>query len=174
MMPLADVGQASGLLEMQPGSSYQATEDAVERLEQIMLKYPELEKASIEIPGAESMFESWSPYFTGYQMPQVNAASMMLTLSDKDERERTIWQVIDGIQKEARATIPGIRRLRIKEMGADVMATAAAPIHLVIRGPDLRTLDRLGHEVAGVASKMPDMIQPGTTWSFVCPITAFA
>ena len=31
MMPLADVGQASGLLEMQPGSSYQATEEAVQR-----------------------------------------------------------------------------------------------------------------------------------------------
>jgi HAE1 family hydrophobic/amphiphilic exporter-1 len=168
MMPLADVGQASGLLEMQPGSSYEATEDAVKRLEQIMLKYPELEKASIEI-GAESMFESWSPYFTGYQMPQVNAAAMMLTLSDKDERDRSIWQVIDGIQKEAVATIPGLRRLQIKEMGADVMATAAAPVHVVIRGPDLRTLDRLGHEVAQVAARMPDMIQPGTTWSFGLP-----
>jgi HAE1 family hydrophobic/amphiphilic exporter-1 len=168
MMPLADVGQASALLEMQPGSSYEATEDAVERLEQIMLKHPELEKASVEI-GAESMFESWSPYFTGYQMPQVNAASMMLTLSDKGDRDRTIWQVIDVIQKEAMATIPGIRRLQMKEMGADVMATAAAPIHLVIRGPDLRTLDRLGHDVANVASRLPDMIQAGTTWSFGLP-----
>ena len=50
-----------------------------------MLKYPELERGSIEV-GSESMFESWSPYFTGYQMPQANAASMMLTFSDKDER----------------------------------------------------------------------------------------
>lgn len=168
MMPLADVGQASGLLEMQPGSSYEATENAVNRLEQIMLKYPELEKASIEI-GAESMFESWSPYFTGYQMPQANGAAMMLTFTDKDERDRTIWELIDGIQKEAMATIPGIRRMQIKEMGADVMATAAAPVHLVVHGPDLRTLDRLGHEVADVAARMPDMIQPGTTWSFGLP-----
>ena len=168
MMPLADVGQASGLLEMQPGSSYQATEEAVEKLEQIMLKYPELEKASIEI-GAESMFESWSPYFTGYQMPQVNAASMMLTLSDKDDRDRSIWQVIDGIKKEAMASIPGIRRLQIKEMGADVMATAAAPVHMVVYGPDLITLDQLGREVSQVAAKMPDMFQSGTTWSMGLP-----
>ena len=130
-----------------------------------MLQYPELEKASIEI-GAESMFESWSPYFTGYQAPQVNAASMMLTFSDKDSRDRTIWQVIDGIQKQAVASIPGIRRLQIKEMGADVMATAAAPVHLAIHGPDLRTLDRLGREVAGVAARMPEMVQSGATWSF--------
>ena len=168
MMPLADVGQASGLLEMQPGSSYQATEEAVQRLEKIMLKHPELEKASIEI-GAESMFESWSPYFTGYQAPQVNAAAMMLTFSDKDSRDRTIWQVIDGIQKEAMSSIPGIRRLQIKEMGADVMATAAAPVHLVIHGPDLHVLDRLGREVAGVAARMPEMVQSGATWTFGLP-----
>ncbi|HEX4998987.1 MAG TPA: efflux RND transporter permease subunit [Terriglobia bacterium] len=168
MMPLADVGQASGLLEMQPGSSYQATEAAVGDLERIMLKYPELEKASIEI-GAESMFESWSPYFTGYQMPQASAASMMLTFSDKDERGRSIWQIMDAIQKEAMATIPGIRRLQLKEMGSDVMATAAAPIHMLIHGPDLGTLDRLGRDVNHVAEKLPDMVQPGTTWTMGLP-----
>ena len=43
MMPLADVGQANGFLEMQPGTSFQQTEQAVEQLEQIMLKHPELE-----------------------------------------------------------------------------------------------------------------------------------
>jgi HAE1 family hydrophobic/amphiphilic exporter-1 len=168
MMPLADVGQANGFLEMQPGTSFEGTEVAARRLEQIMLKYPELEKASVEI-GAESMFESWSPYFTGYQMPQVNGASMMLTFSDKDERKRTIWQVLDAVQKEALATIPGIRRLQIKEMGSDVMATAAAPIHVLIHGPDLATLDSLGRQTLAVAEKMPDMFQPGTTWTMGLP-----
>ena len=86
-------------------------------------------------PWAESMFESYSPYYTGYQMPQVNGAALMLTFSDKDARHRTIFQIMDAIQKEALATIPGIRRLQIKEMGSDVMATAAAPIHLNIYGP---------------------------------------
>jgi HAE1 family hydrophobic/amphiphilic exporter-1 len=54
-------------------------------------------------------------------------------------------------------------------MGADVMATAAAPVHLVIHGPDLHTLDRLGREVAGVAARMPEMVQSGATWSFGLP-----
>jgi hydrophobic/amphiphilic exporter-1 (mainly G- bacteria), HAE1 family len=168
MMPLADVGQASGFFEMAPGTSFTRTEKAVQQLERIMLKYPELEKASIEI-GAESMFETFSPYYTGYQMPQVNAAAMMLTFSDKDERQRSIFQVMDGIQKEALATIPGIRRLQIKEMGSDVMATAAAPIHVNIYGPDLQQLDHLGREVLGVARKMPEMFQPARTWSMGLP-----
>src|SRR5205085_3668534 len=65
MMPLADVGQANGFLEMAPGTSFAETEQAVQQLERIMLKHPELEKASVEL-GQESMFETWSPYFTGY------------------------------------------------------------------------------------------------------------
>ena len=168
MMPLADVGQANGFVEMAPGTSFAETERAVGKLERIMLKHPELEKASIEI-GTESMFESWNPFFTGYQMPQVNGASMMLTFSDKDTRKRTIFEVMDAIQKEALATIPGIRRLQIKEMGSDVMATAAAPIHVNIYGPDLHELDRLGRETLHAAGKMPEMFQPGSTWAMGVP-----
>jgi len=162
MMPLADVGQANGFMEMAPGTSFAQTEKAATQLEKIMLKHPELEKASLEI-GAESMFESFTPFYTGYQMPQVSGASMMLTFSDKDERSKTIWQVLDSVQREALATIPGLRRLQVKEMGSDVMATAAAPIHVNIYGPDLNELDRLSKEVLHIAQKMPEMYQPATT-----------
>jgi len=168
MMPLADTGQATGVLEMQPGTSFAATEKAVRKLESIMRKCPELEKASIEI-GTESMFETWSPFFTGYQMPAANGAAMMLTFSDKDQRRRSIFTLMDSIRREALATIPGIRRLQIKEMGSDVMATAAAPIHVNIYGPDEKVLDRLGREVLDVASKMPELYQPGRTWSLGVP-----
>lgn len=168
MMPLADVGQANGFMEMQPGTSFSETEKAVGQLEKIMLKHPELHKASIEI-GAESMFESFTPFYTGYQMPQVNGASMMLTFSDKDARDKTIWQVLDAIHAEAVATIPGLRRLQIKEMGSDVMATAAAPIHVNIYGPDLNQLDRIAGQTLTTAKKMPDLFQPATTSSMGLP-----
>jgi hydrophobic/amphiphilic exporter-1 (mainly G- bacteria), HAE1 family len=168
MMPLADVGQANGFLEMQPGTSFEQTERAVHQLERIMLKYPELERGSMEI-GTESMFESWNPFFTGYQMPQANAASMMLTFSDKDERKRSIWDVIDAVQREAMATIPGIRRLQIKEMGSDVMATAAAPIHLILFGPDLNVLNQLGQRTLAIANQTHGMIQNATTWTMGLP-----
>jgi HAE1 family hydrophobic/amphiphilic exporter-1 len=168
MMPLADVGQANGFLEMNPGTSFAETERAVQQVERIMLKYPELERASIEV-GAESMFESWNPYFTGYQMPQANGASMMLTFSDKDERKRGIWDVMDAVQKEAMATIPGIRRLQIKEMGSDVMATAAAPIHLIISGTDLNVLNKLGEGTLEIANKTTGMVQSAATWTMGLP-----
>ncbi len=170
MMPLADVGQANGFLEMAPGTSFAQTEKAVGKLEKILLEHPEIEKASIEI-GQESMFESWTPFYTGYQMPQVNGAALMLTLSDKDTRQRSIWQVLDAVQEEALATIPGIRRLQIKEMGSDVMATAAAPIHVNIVGPDLAQLDRLGRETLALASGCPSSTSPEPPGPWASPTT---
>ena len=168
MMPLADVGQANGFLEMQPGTSFSQTERATRDLERIMLRHPELERASIEV-GQETMQESWNPYFTGYAMPSPFAASLMLTFSDKEARRKNIWQVIDAVQAEAMATIPGVRRLQIKEMGSDVMATAAAPIHLVIFGKDLRVLDELGKQTLALSKTDPvikaNLFQPATTWT---------
>lgn len=164
MMPLGDVGQASGFLEMQPGSSFQRTEQATRQLEQILLRYPAVQRASVEI-GTENMFESFNPNYTGYQMPQVNGAALMLTLSDKDSRSRDIWQIIDSVQREALRTIPGIRRLQIKEMGADVMATADAPIYLIAYGPRLHVLNQIGQAVLDIAKHTYGMAQPATTWT---------
>lgn len=154
MMPLADVGQAYGVLEMRPGTSFAETERATYAVEQLIAKhYPEIRSVSTEI-GTESMLEATGTYFTGYGVPLVNAATLMLTLSDKQERKRDIWQVIDGLQQEALATIPGIRRFQIKEMGSDVMASAQAPISLVISGPDLTVLEKLGQATARIAREV--------------------
>lgn len=168
MMPLADVGQAYGILEAAPGTSYAQTEKMVTQVEKIMLKYPEIEKVSTEI-GAETMFESFSPFYTGYAMPAVNVGTFMLTFSDKDEREKTIWQVMDAVQKEAVATIHGIRRLQIKEMGSDVMASSAAPIQLIVYGKDLNLLHKMGEETAKIAKETPGMFQVATSWTIGMP-----
>jgi len=168
MMPLGDVGQAFGIMEMQPGTSYAETERAALQLARILAKQPELEVASIEV-GAETMLESWSPYFTGYQMPQVNGVAFMLTFTEKERRKRDIWQIIDAIHEEAMRTIPGVRRIQIKEMGVDVMATAAAPIHILIAGADFQVLHQLGQQLLEICRTDPVLkehfYQPALTWT---------
>ncbi|HEX5323443.1 MAG TPA: efflux RND transporter permease subunit, partial [Capsulimonadaceae bacterium] len=160
MMPLADVGQAYGVLEMQPGASFQQTQVAATALNKILLSYPEVEKVSTEIGE-----EPGGTYFTGYAMNQVNTATMMITLKDKDARDRTIWQVIDGARDQALKTIPNIRRLQIKEMGSDVMASSEAPIQILVTGPDPNVLSQLANQVADVARKTPGAYQEGTSWA---------
>ncbi|MCS6861023.1 MAG: efflux RND transporter permease subunit, partial [Abditibacteriales bacterium] len=168
MMPLADVGQAYGILEMQPGTSFEETERAVFAIERIMLKHPEIHKVSTEI-GTETMLESTGTYFTGYAMPAANAATFMLTLSDMSERERDIWQIIDSVQAEAMRTVPGIRRFQIKEMGSDVMASAQAPIALLIYGKEFEVLDHLGKQVEAIAKRTYGMHQVATDWTMGLP-----
>ncbi|MCX6344861.1 MAG: efflux RND transporter permease subunit [Armatimonadetes bacterium] len=168
MMPLADVGQAYGVLEMAPGTSFAQTEKATIALEKIMAKYHEIEKVSTEI-GAETMFESFSPMYTGYAMPQVNASAMMITFSDKDTRKRDIWQIMDAVQKEATQTIPGIRRLQIKEMGSDVMASSLAPVSVLVYGKDMHVLNSIGQQVLDVANHTKGMYQSSSSWDMMQP-----
>ncbi len=160
MMPLADVGQGYGVLEMAPGASYVQTERAAASFEKILLKYPEIRKVSTEIGS-----EPGGTYFTGYAANQVNTATLMITLSDKDERTRTIWQVVDSARAEALRTIPNIRRLQIKEMGSDVMASSAAPVQILVTGPDLHILSKLAGQVAEIAQKTPGASQVSTSWA---------
>ncbi|BDI31047.1 multidrug ABC transporter [Capsulimonas corticalis] len=164
MMPLADVGQAYGVLEMEPGASYARTQAATAALEKIILKHPEIQKVSTEIGE-----EPGGTYFTGYAMNQINTATMMITLSDKDERARTVWQVIDDIQKEALRAIPNIRRLQIKEMGSDVMASSEAPVTVLVSGQDLNVLSKLAGQVAEIARRTPGASQVSTSWAVEKP-----
>jgi HAE1 family hydrophobic/amphiphilic exporter-1 len=160
MMPLADVGQAYGVLEAQPGTSFAETERMTRQFERILAKYPEIETVSTEVG-----FESGGTYFTGYAMGFVNASTFMITLKDKDDRKRDIWKIIDSAQAEAMRTIPGLRRVTIKEMGSDVMASSAAPISLLLYGPDLDRLHAIGQKVLDIAKQTPGFEQPYLDWA---------
>jgi HAE1 family hydrophobic/amphiphilic exporter-1 len=77
--------------------------------------------------------------------------------------------VIDGVQAEALRTVPGIRRLTIKEMGADVMASSAAPVQVIFYGPELDTLARMGEQARRLGEAMPGFQQVATSWSMALP-----
>ena len=164
MMPLADVSQAFVQLEAVPGTSFARTAEIAAEIEQLLLKQPEIVRVSSEVG-----FEPGGTYFTGYSMGAVNSAFMMVTLVDSSKRKRDIWHVIDGIQREVTATIPGIRRLFVKEMGADVMASSAAPIQVVFFGPDLEKLAEIGEQARRLAEAIPGFYQVTTSWANALP-----
>lgn len=164
MMPLADVSQAFVQLEATPGTSFGRTSEIAAEIETMLRKQPEVVKVSSEIG-----FEPGGTYFTGYSMGSVNSAFMMITLVDSSRRQRDIWQVIDAVQAEAVRTIPGIRRLVIKEMGADVMASSAAPIQVIFFGPELDRLAEMGEQGRRLAEEIPGFVQVTTSWSNTLP-----
>ncbi|MEL7351016.1 MAG: efflux RND transporter permease subunit [Cyanobacteria bacterium J06560_5] len=166
MMPLGDSGQFMATLEMEAGTSFAATDAAATKFESLILQQPEVEKVSAQI-GFELTRNS--TYFTGYSMGGVNTASMTVTITPVTQRERDIWQIMDGIEAEAQQTIPGIRRIAMKEMGVDVMATSAAPIQLAVYGDDLDVLHQLAQGVLAIAQANPDIYMPFTSSAMTQP-----
>ncbi len=164
MMPLADTGQASAYLETVPGTSFAATSTKAKAFEKILLAQPEVQRVSGEI-GEQAA----SGYFTGQAMNGVNSASYLVTFSPKEERRRTIWQIMDAVQHQATTTIPGLRRVALKEMGADVMASNNAPVELLVTGPDERVVEQLTAQVADVAKRIPGMVQVSTSSALMQP-----
>ena len=154
MMPLADTGQAYAFLEMNPGTSFAATSTASRHLENLLLAEPEVQRVSAEIGE-----QNGTDYFTGQAMNGVNDASYQITFKPKEERGRTIWQIMDAVYARAMRTIPGIRRLTLKEMGSDVMASNNAPIEILVYGPNRNELYLLANAVADQARSIPGLYE---------------
>lgn len=76
---------------------------------------------------------------------------------------------MDSVQKEATDSIPGIRRLQIKEMGSDVMASSQAPISILVTGPDMSIVSRLAEQTANIAKQTFGMHQVATDWAMNKP-----
>lgn len=165
-LSLADSGQFMVTVEAQAGTSFAKTDAIAQKFEQILKQQPEVEKISSEV-GFE--LTSNSTYFSGYSMGGVNSASMIVTLKDRGERTRDIWQVIDAVEALARHTIPGIRRIAMQPMGVDVMATSAAPVQLAVYGEDLNILHRLADQVFTIAEKIPGLIMAHTSSTMTQP-----
>jgi HAE1 family hydrophobic/amphiphilic exporter-1 len=164
MMPLADTGQAYAFLEMNPGTSFAATDAASRRLEHLLFAQPEVQKVSVEVGE-----QNGADYFTGQAMNGVNDGSYLITFLPKERRRRSIWQIIDSVYAQAMSTIPGVRRLAIKEMGADVMASNNAPIEILLHGPDPNELYHLATVVAEQARTIPGLYEVSTSSALAQP-----
>ena len=160
MMPLGDSGQFTATIELEAGASFERTNQVAQQFEEILLEQPEVEKVSSNV-GFEITRNS--TYFSGYSMGSVNTASSVVTLKDLNERNRDIWQIMDAVEEQARRTIPGLRRIAIKEMGVDVMATSAAPIQIAVYGEDLDVLYPLANKVLEIAEDTPGLVMAHTS-----------
>ena len=160
MMPLGDSGQFTATIELEAGASFERTDRVAQQFESILLEQPEVEKVSSSV-GFEITRNS--TYFNGYSMGSINTASSVVTLKDLNDRSRDIWQIMDGVELKARRTIPGLRRIAIKEMGVDVMATSAAPIQIAVYGEDLDVLYPLADKVLEIARDTPGLVMAHTS-----------
>jgi len=100
-------------------------------------------------------------------MPSVNAATFMLTLSDKEARKKTIWTSLTRSGRGA-GHDSGHPRFQIKENGSDVMASSRRRAAFGLReGAD--KIAELGRQVADICRKTPGDVPGGDELDMALP-----
>jgi len=160
MMPSSDTGQMFVEMEAPNGSSSQQTAALAANLEEVLRRQPEVLKVSSEVG-----MDRQASHFNGYDLGSTHSARMLVTLSDQSQRKRSLWEIADRVQAEARKAVPGLRRLVLKEMGSDVMASSMAPIEVVLYGPNLKRLAWLGEQARQLGSQLRGLSMVSTSWN---------
>jgi len=154
-MSKSDQGNMSVSITMAPGTSLEETDKVVSQVEKILQSYPEVEKISTSI-GSEGTGSS-----TG-----VNEGSLIITLKDKKERKRSVFQICDDLRPKL-AKIPGPKNIvvsdEVNEYGM------GAPIDVVIKGPELEGLAKIGEEVKDIVASVEGAADARTSWELGNP-----
>ena len=75
---------------------------------------------------------------------------MNLTIA-RVEREQTLWEIIEEIEREARSTIPEFSALFFQPMAPTPVAAARAPVEILVKGPDLDQVFQYGKTIREMA-----------------------
>jgi len=151
LMPPMDTGIIKIAFETWPNMSLARTEAVVERMERIVTQRPGYVRMSTVV-GAEPAVIS----FGSERTPQEGI--MTVHFRNRFERSETIWEIEDALRNSF-SGIPGIKTVHVYDYGATPLSSIAAPIDVMLSGPDPRVLDRLAgavlsrlHEVKGLTS----------------------
>ncbi|ODT75197.1 hypothetical protein ABS71_04750 [bacterium SCN 62-11] len=160
MMPLADTGLLYVEMEGQPNSSTQETARLAAGVEEVLRRCPEVVGVSCEVG-----MDAQAAGLTGYDLGGPHSARMLVTLRDRNQRRRDLWAIADDVYARALHDVPGIRRLLLKEMGSDVMASAMTPVELVLSGPNLKRLSWLAEQTRDLGRQIRGLHMVSTSWS---------
>jgi len=140
LMPPMDTGIVKIALETDSNTSLSETERILSRMESIIRARPEVTAVS-SVVGSEPAVIS----FGAGRPPQHGMITVHLL--DRFHREDNIWQIEAALRDEFLG-IPGLKSVDVYDFGATPLSSIRAPVDVMISGPDLEELDRLGNEVA--------------------------
>ncbi|MCD6340185.1 MAG: efflux RND transporter permease subunit [Verrucomicrobia bacterium] len=139
LMPPMDTGITKINFETDANTSLEETERTLSRMEEIIRRRPEVTSVSSVI-GSEPAVIS----FGAGRLPQQGNITVHLT--DRFHRKASIWEIEDALRDEFRK-LPGLKSVDVFDYGATPLSTIRASVDVMISGPDLEVLDRIGREV---------------------------
>ncbi|HEX6971232.1 MAG TPA: efflux RND transporter permease subunit [Limnochordia bacterium] len=138
-IPQSDTGEGTVSVRLPYGSTLEATDAVVQRLEEFIAGLPEVERISTAVGGSGGN----------------ERASLQIVLRPQEERSRSTQEVLEEIRAFG-ATLPGAE---IRARTADLFGTGGteggAPIVVNLRGNDYEALQAAAREVARRIEAVP-------------------
>ena len=139
LMPPMDTGIVKVAFEATSNTSVDEVENIAKKIEKILVEMPGLKTISTTV-GSEPGVISFG---TG-RLPQQGMITAHFV--DRFHRDKSIWQLEEQIRQKAQV-IPNIKNLDVYDFGATPLSSIAAPVDIMILGPDPKMLDQIGKEV---------------------------
>ncbi len=158
LMPPMDAGIIKVAFETDANTSLDRTEATLTRMEDIIRARSEVTSVSSVI-GSEPAVIS----FGAGRLPQQGMITVHMV--DRFQRKASIWEIEEDLRNEFRE-LPGLKSVDVFDFGATALSSIRAPVDVMISGPDLETLDRLGKEVEKrLRSNLRDATSISRSWS---------
>ena len=139
LMPPMDTGIVKVAFETDANSSLAATEARLSEMERIIRERSDVTSVS-SVVGSEPAVIS----FGSGRLAQQGLLTVHLV--DRFHRRETIWQVEDSLRARF-LRLPGLESVDVFDFGATPLSSIRSPVDVMISGPDLAVLDRIGNDV---------------------------
>ncbi len=139
LMPPMDAGIIKINFETDANTSLAETARVMSRMEQTIENEPGVVSVSSVI-GSEPAVISFGPG----RLPQ--QGQITVNLVDRFQRKKTIWEIEKTFRDEFHK-IPGLKSVDVFDFGATALSSIRSPVDVMISGPDIATLDRIGNDI---------------------------
>jgi len=163
MTPVMDSGQSYISIEAEAGSSLDKTEQIAKEVEKVVKEIPELLIYSNQLgfePGAGTQATTGA---NGVQQ-----SFMSLIYKDRNNRERSIWEIQDELRGEI-AKIPGIKAYVVEEAGSTSVSTTQAPLVVRVTGRNPEILYEFAEGLAEKIAAVPGAVNINMRWALDYP-----
>ncbi|MCF8094088.1 MAG: efflux RND transporter permease subunit [Desulfobacteraceae bacterium] len=158
LMPPMDTGIIKVSFETWPNTSVPRTREVAEEMERAITETPGYIRMSTVV-GAEPSVIS----FGSERTPQEGL--MTVHFKNRFERPESIWEIEEEL-RDTFAEIPGLKTFHVYDYGATPLSAIAAPVDVMISGPDPLILDRLADRVKNRLKGVKGLKSISRTWDF--------
>ncbi|MBL0715488.1 MAG: efflux RND transporter permease subunit [Desulfosarcina sp.] len=158
LMPAMDTGIVKIEFETWPNSTIEQTEMVVESMERFIKHVPGFIRMAT-IVGAGPNVISFGADRTSQE------GLITVHFQNRFERAESIWEIEAGLRETFR-DMPGLKRFNVYDYGATPLSSIAAPLDVMISGPDPRILDQLADEVSSRLHQVRGLTSISRSWDW--------